>query len=434
MTSMQRLKISDNGRFLCYEDGTPFFWLGDTAWELIHKLDREEADEYLGNRASLKFNVIQTVALAESHGLTAGNPYGRTPLLQNETGVFDPGLPDTEGTGHYWEHADYVIDRAASLGLYVALLPTWGDKFHLKHGKGPVIFNEKNARVYGEWIGDRYKDRTNMIWVLGGDRSLATYEHFAIIRAMAEGIRTTTVGRHLMTFHPQGWQSSSYHLHEESWLDFNMVQSGHGQRLICNYTKIAEDYDKVPVKPTFDSEPCYEDIPIGFKPENGYFDAADVRTAAYYAVFSGGFGHTYGHHSIWSMTTEPGVNRLMHWRDALSRPGAAQMQHVRALMESRPFFDRVPDQSLIANNRPGANYMTATRGTDYAMIYSPNGVGFEAVMGKIAGDRVRASWFDPRNGMYLQAGTFPNDGIAEFMPPSSGRGNDWVLVLDTERE
>src|SRR5690606_38434243 len=138
----------------------------------------------------------------------------------------------------------------------------------------------------------------------------------------------------------------------------------HGERLIQNYVKVKADCEKSPIKPTFDAEPGYEDIPIGFKPENGDFDAADVRTAAYYNVFSGGFGHTYGHHSIWSITTEPGSHHIMHWRDALARPGAAQMRHVRSLIESRPFFDRVPDQGLLADNYAGANYMVATRGED----------------------------------------------------------------------
>lgn len=428
---MKTLRISENRRFVSYEDGTPFFWLGDTAWELIHKLSREEVDEYLLHRAGLKFNVIQTVILAECNGLSTGNAYGRLPLKQNADGKYDPELPDTDGVNHYWHHVDYVIDRAASLGLYVALLPTWGDKFHLKHGTGPEIFNEQNAAVYGRWVGERYKDRPNVIWVLGGDRPLVTFDHFAIIRAMAQGLREGDQGRHLMTYHPAGCQSSSHQLHHETWLDFNMIQSGHGERLTASHRMVTEDYHKTPTKPTLDAEPCYEDIPIGFRPENGYFDASDVRTAAYYAVFSGAFGHTYGHHSIWSMTLIPGDHFLMHWRDALSRPGAAQMQHLRSLMEAYPDFDRVPDQSLLESNHAGANYMAATRGTDYVMIYSPNGVAASVVMGKIAGNQVRAAWYDPRNGGFIEAGKFPNSGTQLFQPPTSGRGNDWVLLLET---
>ena len=84
-----RLKVSDNQRYLMYESGKPFFYLGDTAWELFHRLNREEADLYLANRASKGFTVIQAVALAEQDGLNTPNPYGHRPLIEN-----DPARPD----------------------------------------------------------------------------------------------------------------------------------------------------------------------------------------------------------------------------------------------------------------------------------------------------------------------------------------------------
>ena len=425
---MLRLKVSDNNRFLVKEDGSPFFWLGDTAWELFHRLNREEAELYLRNRAERGFNVIQAVALAELEGLTVPNAYGRLPLKRNAEGNYDPSLPDTGGEYDYWQHVDYIVETAESLGLYVALLPTWGDKYNRMWGKGPVVFNRDNARAFGRWIGERYRNAPNIVWVMGGDRPLLTFTHFEVVRAMAEGLQEGD-GSHLITFHPKGGDSSSLHVHDEPWLAFNMIQSGHGAGQ-TNYEKVTADYNRTPVKPTLDAEPCYEDHPIGFKAENGYFDEADVRRAAYYAVFSGAFGHTYGHHSIWSMTTNPSSYFIMTWQAAILRPGAAQMRHVRELIESRPFLVRIPDQSLIVDNYEGANYMTATRGDDYAMIYFPNGLPAKIAMGKISGERVKASWFCPRTGTYTAIGEFANEGEALFTPPGSGRGNDWVLVLD----
>ncbi|MBP3962722.1 glycoside hydrolase family 140 protein [Paenibacillus lignilyticus] len=430
-STLQQLRVSDNKRFLMQADGTPFFWLGDTAWELFHRLSREDADEYLKGRAEQKFNVVQIVALAEFEGLTVDNVYGRRPLKQNAEGHYDPTLPDLDGDDNYWSHVDYVVDRAAEYGIYVAFLPTWGDKYNVAWGKGPAIFNGDNARVYGQWLGERYKDRSNIIWVLGGDRPLQTIEHFEVNNSLAAGLREGDGGRNLITFHPSGDSSSSRHLHDASWLDFNMIQSGHHELIRVNYRHVKADYDKLPVKPTFDAEPCYEDHPINFKAVNGYFDQADVRIGAYYAVFSGGFGHTYGHHSIWSMTTKPEPYFIMNWRQALHRPGAQQMQHVRGLIESVSFFDRVPDQSLIAENYEGANYMVATRGEDYGFIYSPNGLPFRAALGILGGSRIEASWFDPRTGEYSAIGEYDNSGEVTFTPPISGRGNDWVLVLKT---
>lgn len=428
---MQLLKVSHNRRFLVLEDGTPFFWLGDTAWELIHKLNREEAALYLQTRAEQRFNVIQTVALAEFDGLRTPNAYGRKPLKADAQNRYDPAMPDTDGDGSYWDHVDYIIDHAASLGLYVALLPTWGDKFNQLWGQGPSVFTPENARIYGEWLGARYRDRNNIVWVLGGDRPLQQFNHFAIIRAMAEGIRSGDLGRHLITFHPCGEMSSAMHVHHEDWLDFNMIQSGHGVKAPANYRWVAEDYRREPIKPTLDAEPCYEDHPRGFKPDNGYFDEADVRVAAYYNVFSGGFGHTYGHHSIWSMTTEPTDYYIMRWQDALNRPGASQMQHLRRLIESRPFLERVPAQELLPDNPEGGNYRVATRGERYAMVYYPNGIRGRVQLGVLPGDKLAASWFNPRTGEFTSIGEVPNEGERVFAPPSAGRGNDWVLVLDS---
>ncbi|MCL2775376.1 MAG: glycoside hydrolase family 140 protein [Oscillospiraceae bacterium] len=427
------LKISPNGRCIVKKDGSPFFWLGDTAWELFHRLNKEEAVEYLTTRASQKFTVIQAVALSEFDGLTVPNAYGRTPLLKNKVGNFDPELPDinTNSGYTYWDHMDFIIDAACSYGLYIGLLPTWGDKFNLGWGKGPVIFTTDNAYVYGKWIGERYKNRDNIIWIMGGDRPLENDTHKLIVRNIATGIKEVTGGRQLMTFHPTGFRSSSENLHDESWLDFNMIQSGHGGVNIKNYEFIQKDRLLDPVKPTLDGEPRYEDHPVNFNAQNGYFDDYDVRVAAYWATLSGALGHTYGHHEIWSFTTEKKDYYPMHWREAIHRPGAEQMKYVKELLMSRNFLELTPYQKLLSENYEGANYMSAARGQKYAFIYIPNGLDVKVNMGILPGDYITAFWYDPRNGGYTFANAVKNEGVVTFNPPSSGRNNDWVLLLDS---
>lgn len=76
------LQVSSDGHFLMHRDGTPFFYLGDTAWELFHRLSREEAEIYLENRREKEFTVIQAVLLAELNGLNIPNVYGHTPLVE----------------------------------------------------------------------------------------------------------------------------------------------------------------------------------------------------------------------------------------------------------------------------------------------------------------------------------------------------------------
>ena len=182
----------------------------------------------------------------------------------------------------------------------------------------------------------------------------------------------------------------------------------------------------------------YEDHPVCFNAkELGYSEAHDVRRAAYQNLFAGAHGHTYGCHDIWQMYAlgrEPINGPRRYWNEALDLPGATQMTHVRALIESRPFLVRVPDQSLVREAHAGAERIQATRGEDYAFIYSTAGMPIEVNMGIISGKRVNANWYDPRTGESTFIGKFKNKGKRTFTPPTSGPDNDWVLLLDDTRK
>jgi hypothetical protein len=428
--------VSENHRFLVTTEGRPFFWQGDTAWELFHRLNREDAERYLRNRAERRFNVVQAVALAELDGLNDPNAYGERPLRNN-----DPTQPNEA----YFRHVDWIVQRANELGIYVGFLPTWGDKWNKAWGAGPEIFTPQNAEAYGEWLGKRYRD-AGLIWILGGDRPVDPAKadlQKEINRAMARGLRKGDGGAHLMTYHPPGGASSSEHFHGEAWLNFNMRQNGHSAEFTGRYDQTRVDYDRTPVKPVLDGEPIYEDHPVSFDAKKfGHSIASDVRRPLYWDLFGGAFGHTYGHHSVWQMWSpgkSPINNPLMPWSDAINQPGAAQMQHGRALIESRPFLTRIPDDSLIVTDRvptsvPGAGryHFAATRDSDgtYAMVYAPIGRGFKVRMDVIKGAKVKAWWFNPRDGKAKAIGTFPPTGEREFTPSEPGEMLDWVLVLD----
>lgn len=419
------LEVSDNGRYLTHEDGTSFFYLGDTAWELFHRLDRKEAEQYLENRRAKGFTVIQAVVLAELDGLNDPNPNGETPLIEN-----DPTHPNEA----YFEHVDYIVETAREKGMYIGMLPTWGDKWNKRWGEGPEIFTPENARAYGRYLGDRYSDAPNIIWILGGDRIPEEERHEPIIRAMAEGIREADSGKHLMTFHPMGGRSSSEFFHKDDWLDFNMLQSSHGSYDNPNYEMVASDYNRSPVKPVIDAEPRYEDHPVDWDPDNGWFNDFDVRQATYWGIFAGGFGITYGCHNIWQMYEpghEPISSARRSWQKSLDLPGAWDMLHVRNLMESRP-FGNVPDQSLLAEGpSDGAGTVRVTRGNDYAFFYIPTGADVSVKTDGISGNEIKAWWYDPRTGKAQMITTFRNGGTRQFDPPGQEqRGNDWILVLD----
>jgi hypothetical protein len=409
------------------KDNKPFFWLGDTAWELFHRLNNEDADFYLKHRSEQGFTVIQAVALAEFSGLDSPNALGDKPLINN-----NPATPNE----NYFRHVDYIIDKAASYGLNIAFLPTWADKINKSSwGAGPEVFTIENAAQYATWLAKRYKDRKNIIWVLGGDRNPRDVKDIAIWRTMGLAIKKVTNNKALITYHCQPNQlGSAEWFRNDPWFDFNMFQNGHC-RDNNNYEKIFNAYNALPLKPVIDGEPLYEDHPICFNAADlGTSSAYDVRHYAYTDLFAGAFGHTYGCHGVWQMYAapyEPINGPHFTWTKAVDLPGAKQMLFVRRLMESRPMLDRVPDQSLIIeNDLPPMARIQATRGKDYALIYSSEGKSFTVVMGKISGEKIKALWFDPKTGKTTSAGEVANSGTKKYYPPNSGYGNDWVLVLD----
>lgn len=429
------LEVTANGHFLQHSDGTPFFWLGDTAWELFHRLTPEEIARYLDNRAAKGFNVIQAVVLAEMDGLRKPNQQGEVPFID-----LDPTRPNEKN----FALVDEVIRMAAHRNMYLGLLPTWGDKVTRMWGTGPVVFNPENARKYGFWLASRYKDVPNLIWILGGDRpAVQDKEDWRPVwRAMAEGIEEALGPKALITYHPSGGDfSTSQFIHHEKWLDINMVQSGHGGgHDVPVWNLISRDRALTPVKPVLDAEPNYEDHPVSpwpvWNPQNGHYRDHDVRKQIYRSVFAGACGVTYGHHSVWQFWNprEEKINHAeMYWMEALDRPGAVQAGYLRQLMESRPLTGRIPDPSIIvAGQGEKGEYMTAFRDSlgRYLMVYFPEGKTATIHTASLPGKKIRLSWFNPRTGKTEATWKTPHAGTVTLTPPTTGGTNDWVLVAD----
>lgn len=447
-----QIGVSENKRFLSTADGKPFFWLGDTAWELFHRCTREEAESYLETRRQQGFNVIQAVALAEFNGLHGPNRYGDLPLLNDDPLklAITPGNDPSDSSQYdYWDHVDFIVSKAADKGLYIGLLPTWGDKVAQLWGDGPIIFNEVNAEIYAKTLAKRFAKQWNVIWVLGGDRP-AVYQtkngekdDRPVWRAMAKGIEEILGADAFITYHPWGGvNSTSQFIQQESWLDMNAFQSGHGSRDAEAWNYVARDLALQPLRPTIDMEPCYEDHPVNpwdgkWTRQRGYFTAYDVRARIYRSVFAGGCGVTYGHHQVWqfldTILYDP-VNigdTIIGWKKAMHAEAAGQLQFLKRLLLSRPYYDRIGDETLVRN--PGSSYedlIYATRGKDrsYAFIYLPRNNPVIVDLGAFSGKSKNIWWFDPRTGKSIKGETVIDRTLHTFHPPESGR--DWVLVID----
>jgi hypothetical protein len=412
------LMVGPNGRYVTSADGSPFFYMADTAWHLLDKLKRADVDTYLQTRAAQGFTVIQ----AEVNARFGRNAYGDAAFANN-----DPSRPNEA----YFKNVDYVINKANALGMYVALVPmdsTWS-----QNGK----FNVDNAYQYGRYLGARYAS-SKIVWVLGGDVKGDGGGGQRMWAELAGGIARGAANRDfskvMMTFHPYGGMSSSTWFQAPGWIDFTGIQSGQVKDK-ANYNMVAADYAKSPMRPVMDIEPGYEDIPSGLKRGNERLTAYDVRKTAYWSLFAGSFGVTYGNNNVWQFVTSPGGGDLatMSWRDALASAGANSMSVLKRLMLSRPQQNRVPDQSLVVGSTlSGSDHVQATRAADgsYAFVYTAGGKTVTVNLTKLSGPLVTARWYNPRSGKSALLGTFAKSGNKTFVAPSSGVNNDWVLVLD----
>jgi len=441
LTPLSRLKVSDNKRFLLTEKGEPFFWLGDTAW-MLRVIPPAEVDHYMSNRVQHCFNVIQVQC-----GYNVMDYAGNRPFLNNNM--------DTPNEA-FWRTIDAIVTKALEHRLYVAMVPMWGDEYGKAFGN-----DSQKAYRFGQWIGKRYAAHSHVLWIVSGEydaingyRLPISAEQKSVFISMARGLREAHNGAQLMTIHPGEALTSSKDFHEEPWLDFNMLQSGHlidsaAYKMPDTHELIARDYALTPIKPVLDGEPIYEDTPDGIwvhrDTNRTRAGASDVRRKAYCAVFAGAFGHTYGHNDVYGFfepaypgqvqTLPKGPGQRSSWKTALDAPGAAQMKHLRRLMESRSHLDRIPDQSIIAAGQSGGlEHIQATRASDgtWALVYLPAGKPVTIAMDTLAGPKIEASWFNPRTGETRSIGTFPNSGNREFPPPTSGENNDWVLVLESK--
>lgn len=431
------LKVSANQKYLLHEDGTPFFWLGDTGWLLPQRLDRDEAEYYLRRTADAGYNVVQIQVI---NGVPSFNRYG----AQSHPAGWDMTKASIPGEYGYWEHMDHIIDAAERNGIYIGMVCIWGGL--VKAG----LMDAQQAKEYGKFLAERYGDRENIIWIIGGD--IQGNIKTEVWDALAGSIKAVD-SKHLMTFHPRGRTTSAKWFNDRDWLDFNMFQSGHrryNQRMGNKDYPITEGTEEdswmyvdsawvcKPVKPVLDGEPSYEDIPQGLhSPDEPLWNDKDVRRYAYWSVFGGSCGHTYGHNVIMQFA-RPGIPGAYFadgikkpWYIALDDPGRNQMKHLKHLMLAFPYTERIPDSTLVVNNGIMYDRLLATRGNDYLMVYNHTGRPMEIDLTKISGKKKQIWSMNPVDGSLKYLGETSDKRLKHTPEP----GIDMVLIAtDSSRQ
>ncbi|MBR4234598.1 MAG: DUF4038 domain-containing protein [Clostridia bacterium] len=407
--------------------GKPFFWLGDTAWLLFTRLSEQDAYAYLKNRSEKGFNVIQATLV---HYLSDKNGGDAVLFKQDE--------PEAQ---RYWEHCDRVIDMAAELGLYMALLPSWGSL--VRDGS----LNIGNVDKYGRFLADRYKDRDNVIWLLGGDIKGDGHEEY--YNRLASILKSANPDR-LIGYHPFGRCSSSLWFNDAPWLDFHMFQSGHRRYDQCsmgawddtanimslygedNWRYVQHDRE-AGSRPVIDGEPSYEGIPQGLHdPTQPYWTARDVRRYAYWSVLAGAAGHTYGHNAIMQFYDPAGGYKGAYgvrecWREAVDHPGAGQMRWLKQLVEKVDFTNgHAADELVVGGQREKHERVAVLAGESFLLCYSFSGKPFTLDVKQYRGMRLRL--MDPATGEFSRPETIASDSF-DYVPAASSSENPDVVVV-----
>jgi hypothetical protein len=415
--------VSPNGRYLVDQNGKPYMMVGDSPWSLAVNLSAAQQDAYFADRQARGFNTALVGVLGSSY---IG---GRTDLS-----TYDGVFPFTSGRGTssdlatpnpaYWNRIDAMVADAASHGITLMLDPAeTGALLPLLSSNGTTKdFN------YGAFLGARYKNDPNVIWMSGNDYQQGSWGNDPYVTAVAKGI-LSAAPNHLQTVELDYYNSTS--LDDANWkpiVTLNQVYTYYP-----TYAEVLAAYNEAAL-PVFLGEANYE-----FENNNGLDSGTPyvLRLQEYWTMTSGATGQLYGNHYTWhaSSWSQEQAN--------LDTPGATQIGYMKALFGSGPWWNLVPDQhhtfvtggygtfatggSLASNN-----YVTAAITPDgsFAVVYLPKASTITVHMAQLKGP-VTAKWFDPTTGSYATIGSYTNYGTQQFTSPPRHRdgSDDWVLVL-----
>lgn len=399
------LKVGPTHRYLVDQNNIPFLIHGDTPWSLIVELSEPDAELYLENRRQKGFNSI-IVNLIE-HKFASNPPNNRA----GDPPFLTPGDFSTPNE-KYFAHADWIIRKAADKGIQIFLAPCYLGYMGTAEGFYEEVkaVGPEKCRAYGRYVGSRYRNFDNLIWLIGGDLNPA--DVMPQVLEMAEGIRETDT-RHLFTAHVAPESAPADVFDGETWLSVNNTYT---YKLV--HDLLYRDFNRAPAMPFFLIESTYEG--------EHNASAVQIRRQAYWAILCGGCGQFIGNLPIWPFR--------QGWREAMDGRGSRDMVHLKSLFLSRRWHELIPDQrhetvTAGLGEFNGLDYLAAAVTSDGSTLiaYLPTEREVTVDISKISGTRVKVWWFDPGTGCARPAGDFENRGLRIFKPPLEG---DWVLVID----
>ena len=417
------VKVGPTGRYLVDQNNVPFLMAGESPQAMIGDLTEAEAEQFFENRRGHGFNTVWINLLCNGYTGCAGDGSTRS-------GIPPFNIPGDLSTPNeaYFAHAERIVQLAAQYGFLVILVP-------IETGGWLDVLRDNGlakARAYGQFIGARYANCPNILWMHGNDfQTWSDPGDDALVQEVARGIQDSETQllpanlRHLHTVELNYFVSGS--LDDPSWTPLIQVNASYTYK--PTYQQVLRDYNRSPF-PVFMVEAFYElEIPGGTPaPEN----ASLIRRQEYYSLLSGATGQLYGNRFTWQM--------IDGWQDQLNTPGAVQMAYLMALFSPRRWYDLVPDQAhrLVTaglGSFGADDYVTAARTPDgtLAIAYIPSARAITVDMTQMTGS-VTARWYDPSAGTFsnIPGSPFANIGALGFTTPGNNTDGDedWVLVLE----
>jgi hypothetical protein len=415
------LRVSNDRHYLTFADSTPFFWLGDTAWNGPMKAGAKSWDMYLKDRVAKGFNVIQYVTT--QWRAATGNADGRGAWYGREKIEIDPA---------FFQWMDERLEAMNEHGIIGAPILIWAHERTAQFNPGSLP--DDQIVLLAKYMVARW-GAYHVVWMLAGD---ADYRADKAERWKKIGRAVFGEGHHrLATMHPGGRMWVQDEFAAESWFSFVGYQSGHSssdESLRWNVELPARNWQKQPAFPLINLEPNYE-AHIG-APGGKVFSEYEVRRAAYWSLLSAPVaGVSYGGHGIWSWElkpnppmTHPYTGIAQPWQVAMNLPGTTSMKHLKTLFSSLAWHKLRPAQELLAA-QPGAEtpskFVVAAQSAEAIVIYLPTGGEVELKTDQLK-TPMAAEWFNPATGARSSIGNVENKGNRKFKANGAG---DWALVL-----
>jgi len=385
------IQVSGDKHYFIDKAGKPFFWLGDTEWELFHQLSVPDAKALLLKRQKQGFTVIQVMVTGvfREWAMQKGNPIDTS----NEAWIHGDPSRINEA---YFKRVDSIVDYAATLDLVLVI-----GVYHsqdVDHERVTI----SNAKTWATWLAKRYSHSLNIVWSMYPH---ATSASLSILNEIIQGIHDGDGSRHLITVHPDPSPTSSSFFYPAQWLSFNTLQTWNTG--FINYTMVLRDYRNIPQLPVVNGEARYEEED-GTTPE-------DTRRAGYFSMLAGGF-YSYGHQDNWRSAAT--------WRSWYASPGAKQMQVMKTIFEHITWWDLVPDSTILINHTEGnVTAISAKKKWIITYLSKPQTIHVSKKYNTLLKNSTIV-WIDPVTGQTMPA-IRENNGMA-FTPPN---WTDAVLLI-----